>query len=189
MKISSKHLHAQTVSARELNLLEVSPPPTYHVSCVMCRMSHVTCHMSHVTCHIWCVTCKKKIYVEARIWRDCYQWGLSRLDSMLFSTSNESLNVLETSMLTSAQKGDLYSYKLLCLSSYPAFCRFQLHMLTTKTRMLLQICPDCQEGCPPPIQGLLSTYLWWEECLVALCGPGKGEGTPLGNQGKFGATF
>ena len=42
-KISSKHLHSQTVRTRKLKFLENVHP--HHVS-------HVTCHMSCVTCHI-----------------------------------------------------------------------------------------------------------------------------------------
>ena len=52
MEISSKHLHYQTVRARELKLLEKVdfPPP------VICHMSLVTCHVASDMCHILHVT-------------------------------------------------------------------------------------------------------------------------------------
>ena len=45
VKISSEHLHSQTVRDRKL-----PPPVMRYVSFVMCHVSHVTCglHMSHV---------------------------------------------------------------------------------------------------------------------------------------------
>ena len=61
VKISSKHLHFQTVRARELKLLEkVHLPQRFecYVSHVTCHMSRVTCHVSHVMCHMSFVTCQ-----------------------------------------------------------------------------------------------------------------------------------
>ena len=57
--ISLRHLHSQTVSARELKFLEkvdLPPPVTCHMSHVTCHMSCVICHMSLVTCLVSCVT-------------------------------------------------------------------------------------------------------------------------------------
>ena len=53
VKISSKHLHSQTVRARELKFWFTSP----YMLCVMCHISSVPCHMSYVTCHVWHDTC------------------------------------------------------------------------------------------------------------------------------------
>ena len=90
MKISSKHLHSQTVRARELNFFEtvhLPPPVMCNVSHVTCHMSCVTFHMSHVMCHISCVICTFSHFLlnffgqsfEASRWRVCYQRGLLRL--------------------------------------------------------------------------------------------------------------
>ena len=81
MKISSKHLHSQTVRARKLKFSKKVhlPPP------VMCYLSHVTCHMSHVTCPISCLTFSSSFFSlfiqgsEASPWRVCYQLSLPRL--------------------------------------------------------------------------------------------------------------
>ena len=45
---SSKHLHSQTVRARELKFGEKVHLPPH----VMCLMSHFTFYMSHFTCHM-----------------------------------------------------------------------------------------------------------------------------------------
>ena len=58
VKISSKHLHFQTIRAKELTFWEkVHHPPhvtlrvTYHMSHVTCHVSRVMYHVSHVTWH------------------------------------------------------------------------------------------------------------------------------------------
>ena len=53
-----------------LNLRKGSPPPTFHVSCVMCHVSYVTCHVSHVFFF--------SPSGEASRWSVCYQRGLAR---------------------------------------------------------------------------------------------------------------
>ena len=103
MEISSEHLHAQTVQARELQFLEkvhLPPPVMCHVTCVMFLVSCVMCHMSWVA--------KKYIYKKNIIkkygqsggscwWRVCYQRGLPRLvyylnGRILFTFSAKQLN-------------------------------------------------------------------------------------------------
>ena len=79
MKIYSKHLHSQTVRARELKFSEkvhLPPPVTCHVSHVTYHMSHVACHVSHVKCNFFSFFFQSG---EACLWRVCYQWGLPRL--------------------------------------------------------------------------------------------------------------
>ena len=48
VKISSNHLHSQTIRARELTVWEKVHLPS-PVSCVTCQVSHVTCQLSYVT--------------------------------------------------------------------------------------------------------------------------------------------
>ena len=45
VKISSRHLHSQTIRDRELKFWEKVDLP--NMSCVTCHLSHVTCLMSH----------------------------------------------------------------------------------------------------------------------------------------------
>ena len=61
MDISSEHLHAQTVRAREVKFLE----KVHLLQPIMCHMSHVMCHVSHVTGQSG----------ETSRWMVCYQWG------------------------------------------------------------------------------------------------------------------
>ena len=56
---SLRHVHSQTVWARDVAFLEnVHLPP-----CVTCHMSQVMCHMSHVICRMSCVTCNISIFL------------------------------------------------------------------------------------------------------------------------------
>ena len=65
VNISTRHLHSQTVRARELTFWDkVHPPPvTCHMSHFMWNMSRVTCHVSHVTCRMSCVTCHMSLFI------------------------------------------------------------------------------------------------------------------------------
>ena len=83
MKISSKHLHSQTVIARELKFKRRFTCP--HVSHVTCHVSHVPCPMSHVNYYIiflfvlFIYTFWGGQSGEASCWRVCYQRDLPRL--------------------------------------------------------------------------------------------------------------
>ena len=57
-------------------LTEVPPPPTSHVSGVMCHVTHVTCHMSRVINFFFIFFGKGG---EVSRWRVCHQRGLPRL--------------------------------------------------------------------------------------------------------------
>ena len=72
---SSRHLHFQTVWARDLTFLE-----NVHLSpSVTCQMSIVTCHMSHVKCHMSGVRCHMSFFTGgAYCLRVCYQRSLPR---------------------------------------------------------------------------------------------------------------
>ena len=68
VEISPKHLHSQSIRARDLKFLEIvhlPPRVTRHMSCVTCHMSFVTGHMSFVTGHMSHVMChqNKNIYM------------------------------------------------------------------------------------------------------------------------------
>ena len=77
MKISSKHLHSQTVRAREPTFWEKVhfPPP------VTCHVSHIPYHRPHVTCHMSLLLFfgREGQSGEAIWWRVCYHLGLPRL--------------------------------------------------------------------------------------------------------------
>ena len=79
MKLSSVHLHSQTVRARELKFWEkvhLLPRVICHVSHAMCHVSCVPCHMSCVTCHVSHVFVFFGQRVGASRWRVFYQRGL-----------------------------------------------------------------------------------------------------------------
>ena len=75
VKISSEHLHSQTIKARKLKFWEkvhLPPPVMFHESYVTCHVSPVTFHMSLNFIYFWQSG-------EASRWRVYYQWGLPRL--------------------------------------------------------------------------------------------------------------
>ena len=69
---SSKHLHPQSILARDLNFWEAiqcSPPSMGHMSHVTGHVSYLTFHVSHITCH------------------DCFYWRLWIGNKFLFTLS------------------------------------------------------------------------------------------------------
>ena len=99
MKISSKYLHSQNVTAKDLKFERRFTSPQF--SRVMSQMSSVTYQLSHVTCHIFLLIFFFFNIGEASRWRVCYQQGLPRL---VFLNSLLSL-VMATSTISSPSNG------------------------------------------------------------------------------------
>ena len=80
--ISSKHLHSQTKTDRQLTFWQ--DVHITHMSRVMCHMYKVTCHMSNITYNVFNFTDHYFFLFVLQLdgagwWRVCYQWGLPHL--------------------------------------------------------------------------------------------------------------